>query len=508
MVRTFERAALLVRRDATLGTWMDRLERVHGTRRLVEEPDGLTLTHRQAAKRVRRWAGGIAARTTPGDVVVVNARNGYEQLLLCLAASRAGCLPAPVNDRMRREEIAHVVADSGATLVLRSASEVDGDPPLADAHPAAPDDVAALFYTSGTTGSPKGVELTHRALVGQVLSAVAWPAALRRDEAVISLPVAHIMGFVVLLGLGAAGIPAYLLPRFNPVAVLDAIESRRATVFIGVPAMYRMLEEAGAADRDLTSIRLWASGADAMPPDLAQRFKEMGATVSLPLLGGFGEAAFAEAYGMVEVGGGVAAKLSPPFLSTSSGPFGEALGIALPGYDLRVVDEHGQPLPAGSVGELQVKGPGVLRGYRGDDAATAAVITEDGWLRTGDLARQGPLGLLVFEGRAKHVIKHGGYSVYALEVEQCLEQHPDVVEAAVVGLPDDRLGELPVAVVRLRAGATGDEAAIIGFVDEHLADYKVPKRVVVVDELPRTGTNKVQKAALLSLFDPGAAAPT
>jgi acyl-CoA synthetase (AMP-forming)/AMP-acid ligase II len=501
MVRTLERAALLVRRDATLGTWMDRLERVHGGRRLVEEPDGLTLTHRQAAKRVRRWAGGIAARTSPGDVVVVNARNGYEQLLLCLAAARAGCLPAPVNDQMRREEIAHVVADSGATLVLHRATEVDGHPPLAEAHPAQPDEVAALFYTSGTTGSPKGVELTHRALVGQVLTAVAWPAALRRDEAVISLPVAHIMGFVVLLGLGAAGIPTYLLPHFNPVAVLDAIESRRGTIFIGVPAMYRMMEEAGAADRDLTSVRLWASGADAMPPELAQRFKEMGATVSLPLLGGFGQAAFAEAYGMVEVGGGVAAKLSPPFLSTSSGPFGEALGIALPGYDLRVVDEDGAPLPAGSVGELQVKGPGVLKGYRGDEAATAEVLTSDGWLRTGDLARQGPLGMLVFEGRAKHVIKHGGYSVYALEVEHCLEQHPDVVEASVIGLPDDRLGELPVAVVRVRDGAGADPEALVAHVAEHLAEYKVPKRIVIVDELPRTGTNKVQKAALLELFD-------
>ncbi len=500
MVRTLERAALLVRRDATLGTWTDRLERVHGGRRLVEEPDGLVLTHRQAAKRVRRWAGGIAARTSPGDVVVVNARNGYEQLLLCLAAARAGCLPAPVNDQMRREEIAHVVADSGATLVLRSASEVDGEPPLAEAHPARPEDVAALFYTSGTTGPPKGVELTHRALVGQVQTAVAWPAALRRDEAVISLPVAHIMGFVVLLGLGAAGIPTYLLPHFNPVAVLDAIEGRRGTIFIGVPAMYRVMEEAGAADRDLTSVRRWGSGADAMPPELAQRFKEMGATVSLPLLGGFGQAAFAEAYGMVEVGGGVAAKLSPPFLSASSGPLGEALGIRLPGYDLRVVDEEGQPLGPGEVGELQVKGPGVLKGYWGDEEATAAVLTDDGWLRTGDLVRRGPLGTFVFEGRAKHVIKHGGYSVYALEIEHCLEEHPDVVEASVVGLPDDRLGELPVAAVRVRGGATVDPADLIAHVAEHLAEYKVPKRVVVVDELPRTGTKKVQKAVLLELF--------
>jgi acyl-CoA synthetase (AMP-forming)/AMP-acid ligase II len=203
---------------------------------------------------------------------------------------------------------------------------------------------------------------------------------------------------------------------------------------------------------------------------------------------------------MVEVGGGVAAKLSPPFLGASSGPLGEALGFALPGYELRVVDDEGAELPSGQVGELQVKGPGVLAAYWGDEEATAAVLTEDGWLRTGDLARKGPLGLLVFEGRSKHVIKHGGYSVYALEVEQALEQHDAVLEAAVIGLPDDRLGEVPAAVVRLADGATLEAADLEAWAKGRLSDYKIPKRYIAVDELPRTGTNKVQKAALVELF--------
>jgi acyl-CoA synthetase (AMP-forming)/AMP-acid ligase II len=502
MARTIERAALLLRRDLTVGTLMDRLEKVHGNRQLVLEADGgLSLTYAQAAKRVRRWAGGIAERTSPGDVVVIATPNGYEQMLLCFAASRAGTLPAPVNDQMRREEIAHVVKDSGATLVLRSAVEVDRGTPLATAYPADPGDVAALFYTSGTTGKPKGAALSHRALVGQAASAAMWPTRLHRDEAVIALPVAHIMGFAVLIGLAFAGIPTYLLPKFNPVKVLDAIESRRATMFVGVPAMYRMLDEAGADERDLTSVRIWASGADAMPQDLAERFKKMGATISIPVLGALGQAIFAEGYGMVEVGGGVAAKVSPPYVGAGSGPLGEALGFALPGYEMRVVDEGGHEVPGGTIGELQVKGPGVLKAYWGDEAATAAVLTDDGWLRTGDLARKGPFGLLVFEGRSKHVIKHGGYSVYALEVEQALERHPNVLEAVVVGLPDERLGELPVAAVRLRAGITLKQAGLPAFAKEHLADYKVPKRFVVADELPRTGTNKVQKAALLELFD-------
>jgi acyl-CoA synthetase (AMP-forming)/AMP-acid ligase II len=401
---------------------------------------------------------------------------------------------------MRKDEIAHVVADSGATLVVRSAASVDHADSSAEAHPASKDEVGALFYTSGTTGKPKGAALTHKALVGQVAAAALWPSRLHRDEAVIALPVAHIMGFASLIGLAVAGIPVYLLPKFNPVKVLDAIEERRATMFIGVPAMYRMLEEAHAAERDLTSVRIWASGADAMPPDLAERFKKMGATVTVPLLGAVGQAIFAEGYGMVEVGGGVAAKVSPPFLGTGIGPLGEALGFALPGYEMRVVDDEGRPLGGGHVGELQVKGPGVLKAYWGDDDATSAVMTDDGWLRTGDLARKGPFGLLVFEGRKKHVIMHGGYSVYALEVEQVLEQHPDVLEASVVALPDDRLGEIPAAALRLADGVTLDADALQAWVEERLTQYKVPKRWIAVEELPRTGTTKVQKAELVELF--------
>ena len=500
--KTIERAALVIKRDLTLGTLFDRLEKVHRDRQLVTEAEGgLALTYAQAARRARRWAAGITVQTEPGDVVVVATPNGYEQLLLCCAAARAGRIPAPVNSQMSKEEIAHVVADSGATLVLRTAGSVDNADSTADAHKAAPHDVAALFYTSGTTGKPKGAALSHKALVGQVASAALWPTRLHRDEAVIALPVAHIMGFATLIGLAVAGIPCYLLPKFNPVKVLDAIEARRATMFIGVPAMYRMLDEAHAAERDLTSVRVWASGADAMPPELAERFKKMGATVTVPLLGAMGEAMFAEGYGMVEVGGGVAAKVSPPFLGVSTGPLGEAIGFARPGYDLRVVDETGAELKGGEVGELQVKGPGVLKAYWGDDAATAAVLTDDGWLRTGDLARRGPLGLLVFEGRQKHVIKHGGYSVYSLEVEQVLEQHPDVLEASVVGLPDERLGEIPAAAVRMSEGVTVTTAKLEAWARERLADYKVPKRWLEVDDFPRTGTVKVQKTELAALFD-------
>jgi acyl-CoA synthetase (AMP-forming)/AMP-acid ligase II len=235
-----------------------------------------------------------------------------------------------------------------------------------------------------------------------------------------------------------------------------------------------------------------------MPPELAQRFKQLGATATLPIVGPVGEATFFEGYGMVELAGGAAAKVSPPLLNVG---LGESIGFPLPGYRFRVVDEEGNDVGTGAIGELLIKGPGVTKGYWGDAAATEATVTDDGWLRTGDLARKGVLGSVLFAGRQKDVIKHGGYSVYALELEHALEEHPDVLEAAATGLPDRRKGELPVAAVRLRegAGVTGEE--LVAWANERLSDYKAPQRIVVVDSLPRTGTDKVQKRELLKLFD-------
>ncbi|UDY38065.1 class I adenylate-forming enzyme family protein [Dermatobacter hominis] len=523
-MRFLKRAGLALRHHVTLSDLADRWVDLHGDRLMVTE-EGVTppqpvrggaargrvegntraLTYGQAADLVARWSAVIAARTEPGDTVVIATPNGIDQFLLCLAAARAGRVPAPVNPQMRPAEVDHVIADSGASLVVRGATEMMSGPgsrstPKPPAEPS-PDDVAALFYTSGTTGTPKGAELTHRALLGGLAPMAAFPSWLRNDELVLSLPVAHIMGFVSVLGPTLAGVPMYFLRQFHAERVLDVIEERRSSAFMGVPATYRLLDQAGAEYRDLTCVRLWMTGADVMPAPLARRFKSYGASMTLPFVGPVGEAAFFEGYGMVETGGGVVAKVSPPMLPVG---LGDSLGLTLPGWKVRVADQHDRPVPSGSVGELQIKGPGVLRGYHGDAAASSDAMTEDGWLRTGDLVRSGPFGLMSFQGRSKNVIKSGGYSVYSIEVEADLEEHPDVVEAGVVGIDDAKLGQVPVAAVKLRDGAKVTPDKLIAWSRGRMARYKAPRQVVVVDDLPRTGTRKIRRDQLVSLFDPAA----
>jgi acyl-CoA synthetase (AMP-forming)/AMP-acid ligase II len=492
-----ERFGLARGKDLTLGVLMERLAAIFGDRRLVSDDDGtFTIAVDGAADLVDRWAGAVAAASKPGDPVVLATPNGYQQFLLTLAVARAGRVPAPANAQMSPSEVEHVVADSGASLVIRNAADVDTSSPHGPAVPAGPGEVAALFYTSGTTGKPKGAELTHTGLFGGFPLAALAPRRLGRDEAVIGLPVAHIYGFTTMVGAACGGVPVHFFSRFNPTRVLDAIEQRGATMFAGVPAMYRMLLEAGAADRDLSSIRLWISGADAMPTELSARFKRFGATTKLPGIGAVGQATFVEGYGMVETGGGVALRISPPMLPTG---LGGSVGFPLPGNTFKVVDEDGETVPVGGTGELWLTGPGVLKGYHGSPEATATALTADGWLRTGDMARRGPLGTVHFEGRMKDVIKRGGYSVYTVEVEQAIEEHPDVLEAAVVAVPDDRDGEVPVAAVRLGAGRTLAAADLESWCAEHLSRYKVPVRFVAVDDFPRTGTDKIQRAAVVEL---------
>jgi acyl-CoA synthetase (AMP-forming)/AMP-acid ligase II len=489
------RLGLARARDLTLGTLLERFAEVRGDRVLVEEPDGLRLTYAEAADLVARAAGALRTRVGAGDRVVVATPNGYRMFLACCAAARAGAIAVPVNPRLAPAELEHVLSDAGARLRVDDFDALTGGPP-APAVTAGPDDVAVLFYTSGTTGRPKGAQITHRALVGRSGIGALVPDALVAHGCVTGLPVAHVAGFTVLVVLAAAGVPVYLLTHFRPTDALDAIERRRPAMFVGVPAMYRMMLEAGAEQRDLSSVRMWSSGADLLPLDVVERFQRLGRGIGVPgTRRAFARATFVDGYGMVELGGGVAVRVFPPVPTPFSG-----LLRPIEGHHFRVVDEHGEDVPRGEVGELLVRGPHVMRGYHGRPDATAEVVTPDGWLRTGDLARDRGIGFYELAGRKKDVVKHGGYSVFPSEVERVLEEHADVAEAAVVGLPDARKGEVPVAAVRLRPGASASTDELREFAAARLSDYEAPRRVVVVDSLPRTATEKVRRQELLALF--------
>jgi len=285
-LRPVTRLRLAARTDHTLGNILERLAEVHGDATLVTAAGAPSRSYREAAAEVDVWAGALHRSIRPGDRVVLATTNGYDQFLLCLAVCRAGGIAVPVNPQMRADEIDHVVADAQAALVVGATTELEERGPLGWSVHADPGEVAALFYTSGTTGAPKGVSLTHRGLLARGPTAMRFPLeVLGRGEAVVALPVAHIMGFAACLGFACAGIPVYSMERFRPLEVLDAIEHRRSTIFIGVPAMYRMLVDAGAERRNLRTVHLWLSGADAMPSDLARRFQQMGSSATLPVVG-------------------------------------------------------------------------------------------------------------------------------------------------------------------------------------------------------------------------------
>ncbi len=495
---TVSRVRLALDRSLTLATLTARLADAHGNRVLLVDPEiQRDFTASDVSERVQVIASFVSDRSEPSDRVVVAVPNGVEFFLTCLGVLAAGRVVIPVNSSLRPDELGHVVADSGATLVVAKPVPRSLTTRLPMTLPADPNDVAAILYTSGTTGLPKGAELSHAGLLAGAQRLAALPFVWRDDEVVCALPIAHVMGFTALLSLMCAGIRTVVFERFRPVEVLDALESRKSSGFIGVPAMYRMLEDTGAAKRNLRSVRIWMSGADAMPQGLITTFQSYGATAKLPVLGALGHATFVEGYGMVELSGGVATKITPPY---SGRWFTKPVAFPLPGNRLRVVNDAGNDVGPGQVGELLVAGPGAFKGYNKSDE-TVGVRTKDGWVRTGDLAKKRAFGGVELAGRAKNVIKVGGYSVFAAEVERVLTQHELVDEAIVIGLTNSRTGETVGAVLRSGENIGEKELeSIETYAKKQLSKYKVPTQWRVIHEFDRTETGKVRREKLRELF--------
>jgi malonyl-CoA/methylmalonyl-CoA synthetase len=478
------------------------------------EIDGTTATHGELDERAARVAGWLRSRSVqPGDRVLLCAPTSLDLVTAYLGTLRAGATAMPCDAALTASELEHLLGDSApvAAFVAPAAlerlggaatgggavrdivaigGEADGVASLADALDAQPrgpepePGPAMLAYTSGTTGRPKGVPLTHANVLSSMRAAMlAWRWSVD-DVLVHALPLSHQHGLGGVHMTLLAGSRAVVSSRFDPGALCAAVADAQATVLMAVPAMYERLDcWEGIDGAGLRSLRLAVSGSAALSPGLAERVR--GWLGQLPL----------ERYGSTEAG----LDISNPY----DGPRRPGrVGWALPGVELRIdAPGGGGPVDAGEDGEILVRGPQVFEGYWQRPDATEEALTPDGWFRTGDLGRVDPEdGSLEITGRSKELIITGGLNVYPREVEMVLEDHPAVAGVAVAGVPSQRWGEEVVAFVVAEGDAAElDGDALIAHCRERLSAYKCPKRVVALDELPVNRMGKVRRDALVGM---------
>ncbi|MGW1001876.1 long-chain-fatty-acid--CoA ligase [Streptomyces sp. NPDC002520] len=473
----------------------------------------LRLSFAEAWLRAREQAGALAGLgVRPGDRVALMAPNTVEFPVAYYAIAAAGGVVVPVHLLLSPAEVEHVLKDSGATLLLvhpaqaetaRAAAEALGvrvvtlgpefDGLAADATPLssyvtrAPDDPAVIFYTSGTTGVPKGAVLSHFNLVmNATVSAFDANDVRAEDIALGALPLFHAFGQTVSLNATwRAGATLVLLPRFDAARAIELMVKEGVNTFHGVPTMYVALA-AAAADADvLPELRVCVSGGASLPVAVLERFEE-----------GFGARIY-EGYGLSETS--PSATVNQPVFGTRAGSIGHPLW----GVDVEVAraDVEGsiELLQAGELGEVVVRGHNVFAGYLGRPEATAEALV-DGWFRTGDLGTKDEDGFLRIVDRKKDIIIRGGYNVYPREVEEVLMRHPGIAQVAVIGLPDELHGEEVCAVAVPTPGATPDAAEIIEWSKGHLGKYKYPRCVEFTDALPLGPSMKVLKRELRARY--------
>jgi acyl-CoA synthetase (AMP-forming)/AMP-acid ligase II len=445
--------------------------------------DGNAVTHAALDDAAARIAGWLATqRVRPGDRILLAAGASLGFVRCYLGALRAGAIVVLANPDYPAAELAHLVTGSGAVLAFADKAEIPvlrtvDVRQVPDSKPAGltpdPEDIALLAYTSGTTGRPKGVPLSHRQLTTSIRAAMAAWRWSGDDVLAHALPLFHQHGLGGLHTALIAGSTTHILSRFTAAGLVQAVRDARATVIFGVPTSYQALADHGAV---LPRTRLAVCGSAPLSPALAGRLPDV--LGRLPLV----------RYGTTETG----LDISNPV----GDPHGDTIGIPLPGVQARIRDPAGHDVPPGTDGEIQLSGPQVFGGYWHDPAATEAAFTGDGWFRTGDIATVRPDGHLMIRGRTKEMIITGGLNVYPREVEIALEAHPAVLEAAVAGLPHDHWGEQVTAWTVLRPGHDADEASLIAHTRTLLAAYKCPKRVFHVTTLPRNSLGKLIRTAL------------
>ena len=479
---------------------------------------GTTTTYRELDDLSGRAAAGLrSAGLAPGQVVALQLPNIPQFLIAYFGALKAGLAVLPLNPLLMAPELEYHLTDSAAAILIgfeghhaeaAKACETTGvplylvsagpaplpegtrpvtdlistaplDEPGGDVAARSPDDTAVLVYTSGTTGKPKGAELTHFQLYMNCTVAGGLFGARSDDVVLAVLPFFHVFGLSSVINVFVRyGGCLSILPRFALAAVIGTIEADRCTVIGGVPTMLHALAQLDIAGRDLSALRVAVSGGASLPEDVMRTFEDK---YGIEVL---------EGYGMTETAS-----------SCSFNRPGDrkvlSIGKPLWGVRMRVCDNAGQPLPPGPehVGEILIRGHNVMKGYLGRPEATAETL-RGGWLHTGDLGYMDSDGFYFIVDRAKDLVIRGGYNVYPREIEEVLYAHPAVLEAAVIGKPDERLGEEVVAVVALRPGSSVSAEEIIAYCRERLAAYKYPREIRFMTELPKGPSGKILKAAL------------
>jgi long-chain acyl-CoA synthetase len=472
--------------------------------RVAVRVDNAAMTYRALDEASARVAGLLHERgITPGDRVGIMMPNVAEVPVVYYGVLRAGGVVVPMNPLLKGREVAYYLGDSGAGLIFawhaftdqaRGGAEqagadlivVDGvsfpdllasvTPDFQVAH-RDDQDTAVILYTSGTTGHPKGAALTHGNLISNTEVSRNDIVQAGPDDVIFGgLPLFHVFGQTVALNVAvAAGACLTLLPRFDAAHALRIIAGHGVSVFEGVPTMYvALLHQPDRADYDTSALRMCISGGAALPVEVLRGFEE---AFGVPVL---------EGYGLSET--------SPVASFNHPGRERKPGSIGTPIRDVRmlVVDEAGDEVALGSVGEIVIRGPNVMKGYWQRVEATAEAI-RDGWFHTGDLARVDEDGYFYIVDRKKDLIIRGGYNVYPREIEEVLYEHPAVAEAAVIGLPHEALGEEVAAAVALKPGVTITADELRDYVKGQVAAYKYPRHVWIVDALPKGATGKIQK---------------
>jgi len=436
--------------------------------------DGGSLTYRELDGRAGALARTLAARgVRPGDRVALTIPNSWQLVVALIGALKAGATAAPLDPLLKEDERTAIMTDLAPAAVLADAPADSAAWLARDS-----DGPALVLYTSGSTGRPKGARLSHAAMVAANRSWADDVMALTPADVVLAaLPLSHSYGLNgALVAPLLAGATVRLVERFTADGVARLLAQEEVTVFPGVATMFRRLLDVDGF-RGGPTLRLALSGAAPCPWELAREWR---ARTGVRILRG---------YGMTELFRPIS------YLARDTEDLPDAIGRAVPGVELRIVEESGRHAAPGNVGELLIRSPAAMDGYLNAPAETKSVLI-DGWFHTGDLASVTPDGWVSITGRKRERILRGGYSVFPPEVEAVLLLHPEVTEAAVVGVPHPELGEEVAAFVALRSGARANADDLVAYCRERLAGFKYPRRVTLVAALPRSATGKILKAEL------------